>query len=508
MLFRSVRSGSRIVKNDCDELGRKTPSEYPPGSSFRCKYGASSYHIVYRYANGVLYPYPSPTVAASWDPNWISAKAVNCTGVPINKGALNLRNERYPSVEGEFVKCHRANTTPTNAIYRYTNGLLRQYLTPTIAKSWDPNYKNKTTIKDCDGIVVGPIMELNNNACLCLNCDEDERCGGLWRGVRYPPLHATESCSNSTSVVKCNATDTKSKHGLDVHTLSIHIVVSYCSQSLHALDEYTIGANVKSVHVISKCGLPLEKLPRRLKNITTVEVLPNVGRCDHSYAHYIVSILDQKIPKSEEDTSVVLFLKDSMSSSNIHQGNYYEKSWSDLESMTRVASSSNGFACGLTFKQDSELSAYHERDTLMKFTKKSYNKRSIQKPHNSSTAATFEGNTPNIRSFIDHLGIGPVPEMVQVCYGGVFAASVKNIKKIKPSVWKTAEEMLSRGDNIQESHFMERSWGLMLANPLQDFQIDALATMATAKHIKILDTGYKRGTLQLVGKAHLPLYLP
>jgi hypothetical protein len=36
------------------------------------------------------------------------------------------------------------------------------------------------------------------------------------------------------------------------------------------------------------------------------------------------------------------------------------------------------------------------------------------------------------------------------------------------------EDTLNRGDNIEEGHFMERSWAASLASPLEKFQIEAL----------------------------------
>jgi hypothetical protein len=78
-------------------------------------------------------------------------------------------------------------------------------------------------------------------------------------------------------------------------------------------------------------------------------------------------------------------------------------------------------------------------------------------------------------SFYKNLGAGSLEtELVQVCYGGVFAASVKNIKKRKMEVWRAAEESLSRGNNIQEGHYMERTWAVLLASPLEEYQVEAL----------------------------------
>ena len=40
--------------------------------------------------------------------------------------------------------------------------------------------------------------------------------------------------------------------------------------------------------------------------------------------------------------------------------------------------------------------------------------------------------------------------------------------------------MQERGDNIQEGHYTERSWGPLLATPLKPFQIEALKNHATS----------------------------
>jgi len=91
--------------------------------------------------------------------------------------------------------------------------------------------------------------------CKCVDCEEDELCGGLWKGIKYPGDYDT------------NAT-------------KVHIVVSHCMNDLDWLGDYLKGTVVASIHVISKCGHPVRCAPEA----TTIEVLPNVGRCDHTYA--------------------------------------------------------------------------------------------------------------------------------------------------------------------------------------------------------------------------------
>ena len=321
--------------------------------------------------------------------------------------------------------------------------------------------------------------------CKCANCEEDELCGGLWTATRYPPAHIHSDIADiDIAEVHENITDTNKalSHSLNLnlHKKTIHIVISHCRKDLHWLSDYTRGFDIASVHVITKCGVPVAGVPKHMNATTTIEVLPNVGRCDHSYAHYITTILDEKIKISksngngdEEKNSVVLFLKDNMSPENMHQGDHIKKTWNDLESMLRVSFSENGFSCGIVISKSSHRSAYHNLSRLFKFKMKVY--KSNKKVYSEyGDEVPFEYNIMNLGSFMKILDPGPLPELVQVCYGGVFAASLSNIRKIKSSTWETAEKILSRGDNIVEGHFMERSWGMLLSTHLQQFQIDGL----------------------------------
>jgi hypothetical protein len=60
-----------------------------------------------------------------------------------------------------------------------------------------------------------------------------------------------------------------------------------------------------------------------------------------------------------------------------------------------------------------------------------------------------------------------------------FAASVENIYKQNMNMWMKLEISLTRGDNIEEGHFVERSWAALLSNPLEPLQIDAIQNYST-----------------------------
>ena len=281
--------------------------------------------------------------------------------------------------------------------------------------------------------------------CKCVDCDEDEICGGLWKGNRYPGDY-------------------------DLKAKKIHIVVSHCMSDLDWIPDFTKGYDVASIHVISKCGEPVKGAPEA----ATIEVLPNIGRCDHTYAYYITTVLEQKLKIDGEEDSIVVFLKDDISAKNLHQSGR----WNDFESLLRLASSDNGFACGIIPEtvdfgaNHFFLSAYHDTKKLFDFSMGAYMRN--LKGYATDEAGLFKSQHENLGSWYATLGAGASPELVQVCYGGVFAASVSNIKRRNTSVWKGVEKSLSRGNNIQEGHYAERSWASLLATPLQPFQVEAL----------------------------------
>ena len=111
---------------------------------------------------------------------------------------------------------------------------------------------------------------------------------------------------------------------------SLHVVVSHCDKSLHWLSDYLAGHTAASITIYSKCGKPVENAP----SDATVKILPNVGRCDHTYAHHMASI---NRSATENEYDVFLFIKD-----NSYRFQAFHQ-WT-LDDMYRIASG-NGFAC-------------------------------------------------------------------------------------------------------------------------------------------------------------------
>ena len=74
----------------------------------------------------------------------------------------------------------------------------------------------------------------------------------------------------------------------------------------------------------------------------------------------------------------------------------------------------------------------------------------------------------------------------RVCFGGAFAATRSQIWARRAETWRRLSDALSRGNNIEEGHYSERLWGLLLAPPLTD---DAAAAMLCAGHAGDSTTG-------------------
>ncbi|KAL7516426.1 hypothetical protein ACHAWX_001984 [Stephanocyclus meneghinianus] len=300
------------------------------------------------------------------------------------------------------------------------------------------------------------VFDPNSPHCKCLDCIEDPLCGGLWKGIGFY------------------------NEQIKSRSLKIHIVVSHCKSPLHWLNDFIDDLPIQIIHIITKCGNPPVGAPESATTVT----LPNVGRCDHSYAYYISNILPGLVPVNEQDDSIVVFLKDDISYQNMHQLG----EWSEMKYLTHVAASNQGFACGINsvdvlFGATSfSLSAFHHIKTLENFAMETYERN--QKGY-VVVSGEFKSPYETLGYWWDALGVVRHGQICQVCYGGVFAASVPNIRKLSDQFWKSLEINLSRGNSIQEGHYAERSWALLLSTPLQPFQESALLRYSDGVYINL-----------------------
>ena len=143
-----------------------TPIE---GSSVTCGDGK-----VYRYTGGMLRYYPSPEIAAAWNPKWDTGirvlSATECAQIPVGFSMempvkTNAATVTTPAVvfvtpvEGSSVTCQGRD----GIVYRYTGGMLRQYPSTQIAAAWNPQWATgvrQLSATECAGLPLGSPMEM------------------------------------------------------------------------------------------------------------------------------------------------------------------------------------------------------------------------------------------------------------------------------------------------------------------------------------------------------------
>ena len=253
------------------------------------------------------------------------------------------------------------------------------------------------------------------------------------------------------------------------------------------------GEEIISITIISKCDEEVDGAP-----VGSVVVrLPNVGRCDHSYAFWIYNhLMTKKALKTEQEQDpdeMVIFLKDDVSISNFHQSGYWR--W-DLEELLDIVAK-NGFACGVetsTTRVRSHdgsgddmysMSIFHEWSYLKNFSLSVY-ERGEERYHQDSTD-TFSSDFRNLGGWVNSVvdaeafsSLAIVEGLVPTCYGGYFAARMNSAEKLGIRTWKAIVRSLERGDSIEEGHFAERTWGLLLSDPILPYQAAALREYSDA----------------------------
>ena len=250
----------------------------------------------------------------------------------------------------------------------------------------------------------------------------------------------------------------------------VSLVVSHCDLPVDWIWNYflQVGIKFESAHIYSKCDEPVKGAPPE----ATIVKLPNVGRNDHSFAYH----MNHMNYTNRSDDEIVFFMKD-----NLHRLVNDDQFFSDTErrSMPKLMeiTSVNGFGC---FEQPRSLlniypSFYYDLETLNTYNNK---EGYVRMDRDEETNVPFASEYDDFNDWINALDTTLQTPFVPVCMGGMFSATVAQIKKRK-SVWGMMENKLSRGDNIEEGHFAERSWAGLLSKPLSPYAIDKLTKKKT-----------------------------
>lgn len=254
----------------------------------------------------------------------------------------------------------------------------------------------------------------------------------------------------------------------------VHVVISHCSVPLDWIfEEYLVDVPCKSITVYTKCGRPLFSDPTvdlSSQSLIRVEQMPNVGRCDHSYAWWIREMLTTTLRHGEDVDSQqhgryhpndqVLFMKDNDNMKRHNEGNEQHRS---LELMRHV-SAKRGFDCGSRYHAvgfSGVGTNYADKLVLGRFRLRRYKTKS--KTH---ARDPFEAPVRPLSAWTETIPVNvtfTTDGIVEVCLGGVFMASIQQIVNAPVTDWDAIVTALSRGDNIEEGHYMERLWAVLFA---------------------------------------------
>ena len=321
---------------------------------------------------------------------------------------------------------------------------------------------------------------------------------------------------------------------------SVDVVVSACSHSLAWLPAFVEDvktqsaiAAVNEVVVYAKCGTPPDAPPE-----ARLVALPNVGRCDHTWAHHLSAAHDAV-------ADVTFFVKDTYD-----PGSPQDRAQVDVyRGLSEVWDGvrSDGFVCAYDVGAHRGASIWHDAAEISAFKIDNYGAAAAC-PTTDDVLRTAVGERwavwdtgcdgssscslpseergcpgnapccvrPTVRATRPAIALRPTPHpdasptpqpqgesfqsalrplgawlknvsgvvlnarrLWPVCYGGNFAAARRNVQSQPQPVWAALRDSLARADNLEEGHYAERSWaGLLSPAALPDEQESDLLTAA------------------------------
>jgi len=196
------------------------------------------------------------------------------------------------------------------------------------------------------------------------------------------------------------------------HRVPVHVVISHCDKPLDWIAS-KFNSNyvyLKSITIISKCGNEVVGAPNH-EHVNVIS-LPNVGRCDHSYAYFI----SHSVVESNVDNDVIFFIKDN---------DYQVKKWRSTKSMLALAHR-NGIACATKEKfgrgKEHRVSFFHNSTMLGNFGIKSHTREGKKKgyipPNRKEIDAFVSSEYSSLGNYADEVGIRIPSPFTPVCYGG------------------------------------------------------------------------------------------
>ena len=260
----------------------------------------------------------------------------------------------------------------------------------------------------------------------------------------------------------------------------ISVVIAYCKSPLGWLPAYLRGLpSINDLTIYSKCSHEdrllqsayMEELHNCSDGRAVIKTLPNVGGCDHTYAYDMANRDWAQFAKAEH---IVIYLKDN--DHDLCTANLDFLHWRVLtpSALVQVAAVS-GLGCPIRTEYRDSL--WHAMPSFRKWRKTSIHERiGGTEVATAGVKAPFHSDFSNIGDFADKMGIGLPGRFVHVCYKGNFAVSGGQFSSTpgKVKVARRLERALSRGNSIEEGHFMERLWSAFLHVPLTMAQAESI----------------------------------
>ena len=221
----------------------------------------------------------------------------------------------------------------------------------------------------------------------------------------------------------------------------------------------------------------------------TVVELPNVGRCDHTYAYHMAE-------KFRDLADATIFIKDSYDPNSpqadrvadgLDAPRKVDYTWEHLKR--------DGVTCLYDSGASHGASVWHEPQPLSQWKLAGYSADKLaqqlrkaeglsegdgseEAPASERQAAfALQQQQPGFQSSVRPLGAWLKQTMGidlaeralwPVCYGGLFGATRTAIHRTSKASWEQLRDSLTRGDNIEEGHYAERSWLGLLSQPLAE----------------------------------------
>lgn len=213
------------------------------------------------------------------------------------------------------------------------------------------------------------------------------------------------------------------------HQKKLHLVVAHYKEDLSYIDKEFPNIFDK-IFIYSK-----STEPTNLKKLHTHTHLPNIGRCDHTYLFHIAQNYDTY---KSSPPAHILFLT----------GSCWALKRKKLITQLILKNAGN-FNFYSPFLQRLGFFEQHMRKyKLHKYTASLLANRSN---NNEFIRSKFE----NLGQFCDVYGIGAIRF---VAYTGCFSVNSALIFRRDQAFYQDLLLLLSSGDNLEDGHFIERSW--------------------------------------------------